>query len=48
MISEMQLRQAELTLAQAELTNMQNGYQFYLDWQKYYAAEKGVDVGALK
>ncbi len=48
MISEMQLRQAELALAQAELTNMQNGYQFYLDWQKYYAAEKGVDVGALK
>lgn len=48
MLSEMQLRQAELTLAQAELTNMQNGYQFYLDWQKYYAAEKGVDVGALK
>ena len=48
MISEMQLRQAELAVAQAELTNMQNGYQFYLDWQKYYAAEKGVDVGALK
>ena len=47
MISEMQLHQAELALKQAELTNMQNGYQFYLDWQKYYAAEKGVDVGAL-
>lgn len=48
MISEVQLRQAELLLQQAELTNMQNGYQFYLDWQKYYAAEKGVDVSALK
>lgn len=47
MISELQLRQAELSLKNAEMTNMQNGYQYYLDWQKYYAAEKGVDVSAL-
>ena len=47
MISEIQLRQAELSLKTAEMTNMQNGYQYYLDWQKYYAAEKGVDVSAL-
>ena len=46
MISELQLRQAELSLKNAEMTNMQNGYQYYLDWQKYYAAEKGVDVNA--
>ena len=44
MISAIQLQQAELQLKQAEMTNMQNGYQFYLDWQKYYAAEKGVDM----
>ena len=47
MISELQLRQAELSLKNAEMTNIQNGYQYYLDWQKYYAAEKGVDVSAL-
>lgn len=44
MISEIQLLTAELQLKSAEMTNMQNGYQFYLDWQKYYAAEKGVDM----
>lgn len=47
MISELTLRQAELSLKSAEMTNMQNGYQYYLDWQKYYLAEKGVDVSAL-
>lgn len=44
MISEIQLRQAELQLKSAEMTNIQNGYTYYLDWQKYYAAEKGVDM----
>lgn len=44
MISELQLRQAELQLKTAEMTNIQNGYTYYLDWQKYYAAEKGVDM----
>lgn len=44
MISELQLRQAELQLKNAEMTNMKNGYTYYLDWQKYYAAEKGVDM----
>lgn len=48
MLSAIQLQQAELQLKQAEMTNMQNGYQFYLDWQKYYAAEKGVDVSNLR
>lgn len=44
MISELALRQAEAALKQAELTNMQNGYQYYIDWQKYYLAEKGIEV----
>ncbi len=44
MISELQLRQAEWQLKNAEMTNMKNGYTYYLDWQKYYAAEKGVDM----
>ena len=44
MISSIQLQQAELQLKQAEITNMSNGYTYYLDWQKYYAAEKGVDM----
>lgn len=47
MISELTLKQAELALKSAEMTNMQNGYQYYLDWQKYYLAEKGVDTSAL-
>ena len=47
MISEVQLRSAELSLKNAELTNMKNGYAFYMDWQKYYAAEKGVDMTSL-
>ena len=29
------------------MTNMVNGYAYYLDWQKYYLAEKGVDVSQL-
>lgn len=44
MISSIQLQQTELQLKQAEMTNMSNGYTYYLDWQKYYAAEKGVDM----
>lgn len=44
MISEIDLRSAELSLKQAEMTNTQNGYKYYLDWQQYYAAEKGVEV----
>lgn len=44
MISELEMRSAELSLKQAEMTNVQNGYQYYLDWQKYYAAEKGVEI----
>ncbi len=47
MISELALRQAELSLKSVEMTNMQNGYQHYLNWQKYYLAEKGVDVSSL-
>ena len=47
MVSELALRQAELSLKSAEMTNMQNGYQYYLDWQKYYLAERGIDVSAL-
>ena len=47
MISEIALRQAEATLKQAEMTNMVNAYSYYLDWQKYYMAEKGVDVSQL-
>ena len=47
MISEIALRQAEATLKQAEMTNMANAYAYYLDWQKYYMAEKGVDVSQL-
>lgn len=48
MISELALKQAEMTLKSAEMTNMSNGYQYYLDWQKYYLAEKGVDVSTLQ
>lgn len=47
MISELTLLQSELALKSAEMTNMQNGYQYYLDWQKYYLAEKGIDVSQL-
>ncbi len=44
MISELALRQAEAALKQAEYTNIQNGYQYYIDWQKYYLKEKGIEV----
>jgi len=47
MISQVQLLQAEATLTQAELTNMQNGYAYYFDWQKYYMAERGIDTSML-
>lgn len=47
MVSDLALRQAELSLKSAEMTNLQNGYQYYLDWQKYYLAERGVDVSTL-
>lgn len=48
MISEIQLRSAELSLKNVEMANMQNGYQYQLSWEKYRAAEKGVDVSGLK
>ena len=44
MISQMQLMQNELTLAQAELTNLSNGYQHYFDWQKFKLARQGIEV----
>lgn len=44
MISEIALRTAEMKLKQAEMTNIQNGYAYYLDWQRYYANEKGVSI----
>lgn len=47
MISGIELQQADLMLAQAELQHLSCGYQHYFDWQKYYLAEKGVDVSAL-
>ena len=48
MISQMQLLQAEATLAQAELTNMSNGYQHYFDWLEYNLAKQGIDTGTMK
>lgn len=47
MISQLQLLQSELTLRQAELTNLSNGYQHYFDWQKYYLAKQGIDVSSM-
>ena len=44
MISQMQLMQNELTLAQAELTNLSNGYQHYFDWQQYKLARQGITL----
>ena len=44
MISEIDLRTAEIKLKQAEMTNTQNGYAYYLDWQRYYAIEKGISL----
>ena len=46
MISQMQLMQNELTLAQAELTNLSNGYQHYFDWQQYKLARQGIALNA--
>lgn len=46
MISQMQLLQAEMTLAQAELTNLGNGYQHYFDWLEYNLAKQGIDMNA--
>ena len=46
MISQMQLMQNELTLAQAELTNLSNGYQHYFDWQQYKLARQGIALNS--
>jgi outer membrane protein TolC len=46
MISQMQLMQNELTLAQAELTNLSNGYQHYFDWKQYKLARQGIALNA--
>jgi len=42
MISQLQLMQNELTLAQAELTNLSNGYQHYFDWEQFKLARQGI------
>ena len=47
MISQMQLLQAEAALAQAELTNMTNGYQHYFDWLEYNLAKQGIDLNSM-
>jgi outer membrane protein TolC len=47
MISQMQLLQAEATLAQAELTNLSNGYQHYFDWLEYNLAKQGIDLNSM-
>lgn len=47
MISQLQLLQNELTLAQAELTNLSNGYQHYFDWQQYKLAKQGIDLSSV-
>ena len=46
MISQMQLMQNELTLAQAELTNLSNGYQHYFDWQQFKLARQGIALNS--
>lgn len=49
MISQLQLMQNELTLAQAELANLSNGYQHYFDWQQFKLARQGIALtGASK
>ena len=49
MISQLQLMQNELTLVQAELTNLSNGYQHYFDWQQFKLARQGIALtGASK
>ncbi len=47
MISQLQLMQNELTLAQAELTNLSNGYQHYFDWQQFKLARQGIDMSSM-
>ena len=47
MISQMQLMQAEAALAQAELTNLGNGYQHYFDWLEYNLAKQGIDLNSM-
>lgn len=47
MISGMELQQADLLLAQAELEHLSCGYQHYFDWQKYYLAEQGIATSSL-
>ena len=47
MISQMQLLQAEAALAQAELTNLGNGYQHYFDWLEYNLAKQGIDLNSM-
>ena len=47
MISQMQLMQNEMALAQAELTNLSNGYQHYFDWQQFKLARQGIDMSAM-
>ena len=47
MISQMQLMQSEMALAQAELTNLSNGYQHYFDWQQFKLARQGIDMSAM-
>lgn len=44
MITGAELLSTEISLKNAQLTNMTNGYNYYLDWQEYYAMEKGVDL----
>ena len=49
MISQLQLMQNEMALAQAELTNLSNGYQHYFDWQQFKLARQGIALtGASK
>lgn len=42
MISQVQLLQNELALAQAKLTNLSNGYQHYFDWLQFKLERQGI------
>lgn len=44
MISQIQLLQSELALAQAELNNLSNGYQHYFDWQLFKLERQGIAI----
>lgn len=46
MISQVQLLQNELTLAQAELTNLGNGYQHYFDQQQFKLMRQGIKLNS--